>query len=357
MNNTPDLPPYLVEIQSRIGTMPKGMRNTICDVPGVKLAHLTLKECECQTGVTALTTHNEHPFYVRTRAAAHVFNGFGKSTGLVQVEELGELETPILLTNTLSVGAASEGLIRHMLEITPEIGLEAGTVNPVVFECNDGYLNDIRALSIRPEHVLEALGNVSRDFEQGAVGAGRGMSCFGLKGGIGSASRQVKVGNNTFHLGVLVLSNMGRLPDFILAGEPMGEELQHSIDKIENGPEKGSIIMIVGTDLPLSERQLKRVAKRTGVGLARTGSYLGHGSGDIALAFTTADPVLFKSRRKTMTVEQIDERRIDRVFRATAEATEEAIVNSMLYAQPVIGRAGNNRYALADLLADLQNKM
>ncbi|WP_068312866.1 P1 family peptidase [Polycladidibacter hongkongensis] len=341
--------------------MQKGMRNNICDVPGVMVGHVTLADGSCQTGVTAITTHGGNPFHLRTRAAVHVFNGFGKSIGLVQIEELGELETPILLTNTLSVAAVSEGLIQHMLAQTPEIGLQAGTVNPVVFECNDAPLNDIRALAVRPHHAHEALQTTAADFAQGAVGAGRGMSAYGLKGGIGSASRQIKLGKNSFHLGALVLSNMGRLPDFIYQGTPLGEALAKLLaaeeQSVERGPEKGSIIMILGTDLPLSERQLKRVAKRAGVGLARTGSYLGHGSGDIALAFTTADPVRLNSRARTMQVEQIDERRIDRVFRAAAEATEEAILNSMLHAEPVTGRQGNHRASLAPLLRKIQNNM
>lgn len=338
-----------MKLDPKVGDLPRGAKNTICDVPGVKVGHVTLADGPVQTGVTALTVHDENPFYLRARAAAHVFNGFGKSVGLVQVDELGQLETPILLSNTLSVGAVSEGLVRHMLSCTPEIGGDAGTVNPVVFECNDGFLNDIRGLHVRPEHALEALAAVSDDFAQGAVGAGRGMSCYGLKGGIGSASRQVRLGKQTYHLGVLVLSNMGRLPDFVFAGKPLGELAQDARNAADAGPEKGSIIMIVGTDLPLSERQLARVARRTAVGLTRTGSFLGHSSGDIALAFTTADMVDMNSRKRTHTVEQMDERRIDRVFRATAEATEEAILNSMLQAERVVGRDGHVRMALTDL--------
>lgn len=335
---------------NNIGNMPKGLRNTICDVPGVKVGHVTLTDGDCQTGVTAITAHDQNPYQLRIRAASHVLNGYGKSTGLVQVDELGELETPLVLTNTLSVGAVSEGLVRYTLEKTPEIKSNFATINPVVFECNDAFLNDITALSVRPEHVSQALSLVSDEFEQGAVGAGRGMSCFGLKGGIGSSSRQVKLGKSVYHLGVLVLSNMGRLPDFICAGRHVGPAIEDAIKADAAGPEKGSIIMIVGTDLPLSERQLTRVARRTSVGLTRTGSFLGHGSGDIALAFTTADPVDMKSRKRTHSVEQLDERRIDRVFRAVCEATEEAIVNSMLNAERVTGRDGNTRFSLRDIV-------
>ncbi|MTI16039.1 S58 family peptidase [Rhodobacteraceae bacterium RKSG542] len=339
-----------------IGELPKGARNAITDVEGVHVGHVTLADGHIQTGVTAIRIGNENPFHVRARAAVQVFNGFGKSAGLMQIEELGELETPILLTNTLSVGAVTEGVVEYMCAKTQEIGREAGTVNACVFECNDGFINDIRGFHVRPHHVWEALANAGPEFKQGAVGAGRGMSAFGLKGGIGSASRIVKVGKRDYTLGVMVLSNMGRLPDFIMAGKEMGDKLQPLVEEREHGPEKGSIIMIVGTDLPLSERQLKRVARRTSVGLARTGSFLGHGSGDIALAFTTSDPVRTQSRARTMTVEQIDERRIDRVFRATAEATEEAILNSMLYAETVSGRNNHTRYALSELLSSLEGK-
>lgn len=345
--------PLLAHLDSSLGNLPQGPRNTIADVPGVQVGHVTLAEGAVQTGVTAVTIGEENPFHERIRAAAHVLNGFGKSTGLVQVEELGQLETPLVLTNTLSVGAAHEGVVRYMIERTPEIGREAGTVNPVVFECNDGYLNDIRSLSIKPHHVAEAIEAASSEFDQGAVGAGRGMSAFGLKGGIGSASRQITVGGKLFYVGALVLTNMGRMPDFIMNGLDLGPQLEHALEDETAGPEKGSIIMIVGTNLPLSDRQLKRVAKRTGVALARTGSYFGNGSGDIALAFTTADPILLNSRKRFQTIEQLDEGRIDRVFRATVDATEAAILNSMLAAETVVGRTNHVRRGLRSVLEDL----
>ncbi|MDX5595534.1 P1 family peptidase [Pseudovibrio sp. SPO723] len=345
--------PLLSHAKHPVGTLPHGPLDTICDVPGVRVGHHTLSQGMIQTGVTALTIGDENPFHFKTRAAVHVFNGFGKSAGLVQVEELGQLETPVVLTNTLSVGAASEGVVRYMLERTPEIGREAGTVNPLVFECNDGYLNNIRALAVRPEHVELALGAASKNFEQGSVGAGRGMSAFGLKGGIGSASRQITVGGRLYVVGALVLTNMGRMPDFIMNGLDLGFQLEHAVDDDVHGAEKGSIIMIVGTNLPLSERQLKRVAKRTGVALARTGSYMGHGSGDIAMAFTTADPIPNKSRKQFQSIQQLDEGRMDRVFRATVDATEAAILNSMLAAETVIGRENHVRRGLWEVLEDL----
>ena len=167
------------------GILPRGPRNAITDVEGVRVGHCTLADGPVQTGVTAVLPHGGNLFREKLLAACHVINGFGKSAGLVQVEEMGTLETPVLLTNTFAVGAASEALVRHMLADNPDIGRETGTVNPVVCECNDGFLNDIRGFAVREEHVLRALASASEDFEEGAVGAGRGMSCHQLKGGIG----------------------------------------------------------------------------------------------------------------------------------------------------------------------------
>lgn len=188
----------------KFGNLKKGRRNLITDVPGVKVGHLTLKEGGVQTGVTALIPGEGSAFRNKFPAAVHVINGFGKSTGLLQVQELGNIETPIVLTNTLSVAAGLDGLITYMLKDHPDIGTTTGTVNPVVMECNDSYLNDIRGRHVKPEHVLAALGNTSEDFGEGSVGAGRGMKCYGWKGGIGSASRLF------FHRGKRIYR---RLPD------------------------------------------------------------------------------------------------------------------------------------------------
>ncbi|MBL0385705.1 P1 family peptidase [Tumebacillus sp. ITR2] len=332
-----------------IGTMERGVRNAISDVPGVLVGHVTLSDGAVQTGVTAVVPHPGNLFREKVAAAVHVINGFGKSVGTVQLEELGTLETPILLTNTLSVGTVSEALVRYMLEQTPEIGLTTGTVNPVVCECNDGWLNDIRGLHVREEHVRAALENVRADVEEGAVGAGRGMSCYGLKGGIGTASRIMEIGGQNYTLGALVLSNFGRQDDLQVGGRAVGREIREQMESAAER-ERGSIIMILATDLPLSDRQLKRVAVRAGVGLARTGSYIGHGSGDVVLAFSTATRIPHESLEPILTLPYLQDHFLDPAFRAGAECVEEAILNSMVAAEPVTGRDGNHRGSLREYL-------
>ncbi len=338
-----------------IGSLPTGARNTITDVEGVTVGHTTLDGVSIKTGVTAILPHPGNLFRTKVMAATHVINGFGKSIGTIQVDELGAIETPILLTNTLSAALAADSLIHYMLEHNPEIGLTTGTVNPLVGECNDGYLNDIRGGHVTREHVFQALTNTSPDFEEGAVGAGTGMTCYGLKGGIGSSSRLIRTADNTYTLGVLVLSNFGRSTDFMLAGIPAGQRI-HAIDQSEPAPplpDKGSIIIVLATDAPLTERQLKRIAKRADIGLIRTGSYLGHGSGDIVFAFTTANTISHFDTAPTSHITMWNENNMDDLFRAVGEATEEAILNSMLTASTTTGRDGNTRRSLAEYIDQL----
>src|SRR6202012_4370284 len=196
--------------------LPPGERNSIADVPGVLVGHATLMEGDIRTGVTAVLPHDGDLFQDKTVAAAVVLNGFGKSVGLMQVNELGVLETPILLTNTFAVGTCANALIRRAIAANPDIGRRTSTVNPVVLECNDGYLNDIQAMAVTEEHALAAIEAATEAFAVGAVGAGTGMSCFGLKGGIGRAARRFRVNKQTYHLGVLVLANFGRAGDLRL---------------------------------------------------------------------------------------------------------------------------------------------
>lgn len=340
----------------RIGALPPGPANSIADVPGVAVGHITLSDGAVQTGVTAIRFHAGNAFRDKLPAAVHVLNGFGKSIGLVQVEELGTLETPVVLTNTLSVGTAATALVRHMLETTPEIGDTTGTVNPVVMECNDGaWLNDIRGLHVQESHVRAALDTTATDFAQGNVGAGTGMSCYGLAGGIGSASRVVRVSKRDYTLGVLTLCNMGRLADLRIDGRAVGPALAERIAADGSGVEQGSIIVLIATDAPLDARQLRRVATRAGAGIVRTGSHLGSGSGDIALAVSTAEPIPHAPKdTKVMTRSALHEDAIDRFFRATIETTEEAILSALLAAEPRTGKQGRTRRALgefADLLA------
>lgn len=322
----------------KIGTLDHGERNLITDVNGVKVGHCTIKNGDINTGVTAILPHGGNMFKEKVYGAVHVINGFGKSVGTVQIEELGTIETPILLTNTLNVGKVSHYLVQHMLKYNDDIGIRTGTINPVVCECNDGYLNDIRGAHVGEAEVLKALNEASEDFEQGAVGAGTGMSCFDYKGGIGSSSRKFKLNEEEYTLGALVLSNFGNKKDFILNYETTKEYLNSNYgEKLE----QGSIIIVIATDAPLCNRQLKRISKRAGVALGRLGSFWGNGSGDIVIAFSTANRFNHYEKEGTINIKVINENLIDTVFRATVEATEEAILNSMIHDKDFIGRSGN----------------
>jgi D-aminopeptidase len=341
----------------RIGHLPAGPRNAITDVAGVTVGHCTLDDGDVQTGVTVVRPHRGDPFRDRVPAAAVVINGFGKSVGLVQVDELGVLETPIALTNTFSVAAAASALIRQCIAANPGTGRSLPTVNPLVFECNDGYLNGIQRMAIADRHVEEACANASPQVEEGSVGAGRGMSCFGLKGGIGTASRRVAVpGSGDCTVGTLVLANYGRLPHLVMAGRAIGRQvaarLAASQGMAADGPERGSIILLVATDAPLDARQLRRLALRAGAGLARTGSVFGHGSGDIALAFTTAYTVPLDAQAPMPTQAMLHDGLLDPLFHGVADSTEQAIVHALWRATAVTGRDGHRRIGLAELLPD-----
>ncbi|AQH01348.1 aminopeptidase [Burkholderia sp. KK1] len=319
---------------------------TISDVAGVTVGHCTLAQGAIQTGVTVIRPHGGDVYRDKVPAAACVINGFGKSVGLVQLDELGVLETPIALTNTFGVGTVANAQIRAAIAANPRIGREEPSVNPLVFECNDGYLNDMQALAIDEAHYASALDACSADFARGAVGAGRGMSCFELKGGIGSASRIARIGEQSFTTGALVLANFGKLHQLVIEGEAVGKRLQASTHAT---PEQGSIIMLIATDAPLDSRQLRRVAMRAAAGLARTGSVYGHGSGDIALAFTTA----YTARHDADFIALpplINDARLDPLFQAAAESVEHAILDALHSAETVAGRDGHRRLSLNDAL-------
>ena len=268
----------------RVDGLATGPNNLITDVPGVRVGHCTVEGGGQRTGVTAVLAGDHNPFAEKNVANAHVLNGFGKSLGLMQVQELGTLETPILLTNTLNVGLVHDAAVSYMLELCRRDGLECHSVNPVVLECNDARLSDIQRRAVGREEVFRALNTASRDFALGAVGAGRGTVCFGFKGGIGSASRRLRLDGKDYTLGVLVQTNHGRMDDLRIDGrQPFAGKDGQSCDK-------GSVIIVMATDLPLSSRQLGRVLRRGSVGLARLGSFIGHGSGEVMLGFTTACP-------------------------------------------------------------------
>ncbi|MCG7402200.1 MULTISPECIES: DmpA family aminopeptidase [Caballeronia] len=329
-----------------IGSLDAGPRGTIADVAGVTVGHCTLAQGAVQTGVTVIRPHDGDVYRDKVPAAACVINGFGKSVGLVQVDELGVIETPIALTNTFGVGTLANAQIRAAIAANPRIGREDPSVNPLVFECNDGYLNDMQALAIHEAHYTSALDACSVEFERGAVGAGRGMSCFELKGGMGSASRVVHIGGDAYTTGALVLANFGKLQQLIVEGEALGRKLQSSVDE---KPEQGSIIMLIATDAPLDARQLRRLAMRAAAGLARTGSVFGHGSGDISLAFTTAYTVPHDADFIAMPP-LINDARLDPLFQAAADATEQAILDALYSAETVAGRNGHRRISLKDAL-------
>lgn len=330
----------------RIGKLPTGAKNCITDVADVKVGHVTLDypindkgDMAC-TGVTAILPHAGNVFREKLTAASYVLNGFGKTTGLVQIDELGVLESPIMLTNTFGVPAVTQGTLDYLLAQNEEIGLLTGTVNIVVGECNDSHLNSIRHCPVKPEHAVEAIEKATSDLvEEGAVGAGKGMICFGYKGGIGSASRIVEVKGARYTLGCLVLTNFGTTQEFMKERYEVKTNAENSII----APTDGSIMIVCATDAPLSSRQLKRIIKRCGIGLGRTGSHFSNGSGDIVIGFTTAHKMNHHSDTfiETRTQLREDHPIMNELFTAAAEATEEAILNSLAQAQTTRGRNGH----------------
>lgn len=333
-------------MEIKIGCLPKGLRNAITDVPGVKVGHCTVDNERHKTGVTVVMPCADDIFQNKMVAACHVLNGFGKTTGLVQIEELGTLETPIALTNTLNVGLVHDAMVEYMCQKAEENGYAIRSVNPIICECNDASLNDIRHRAVTQKEVFAAIESASEDFALGDVGAGKGMTCHDLKGGIGSSSRVVEIGGEKFTLGVLVQTNHGSLRDLQIDGRNIGEEINRRIQ--EDTPDQGSCIMIIATDLPVTDRQLKRIIKRCSVGLARLGSYIGHGSGEIMAGFTTANRI--PAEGEMLQLRCIHESQINAAFRAAAEATEEAVLRSMLEADTVVGYSGKVRRSLKEYI-------
>ena len=323
-----------------IGEFKTGKLNNICDVDGVLVGHSTIDEDNIHTGVTAILPHNRNLFKEKVVGASYVYNGFGKSIGLVQVEELGTIETPILLTNTLAVGKVADGLINYMLKDNEDIGRTTSTVNPLVLECNDGSINDIQKRVLNENNVLEAINNAGKEFAQGDVGAGTGMKCHGFKGGIGSSSRIVEIDGKDYTIGVLLNSNFGSSngEDLIIKGRRMGPLIKNY--NLEKEEDKGSIIVVIATDLPLDYKQLKRVCKRAELGIARTGSYAGHGSGDIMIAFSTKNIVESNSKQAIINRQSFNDQYINKVFKAVVDATEEAVLNSIFNAKEKISYTG-----------------
>ena len=330
------------ELGLACGTLPTGPRNSIADIAGVTVGHRTIITDDLRTGVTAILPHQGDVFRDRPVAASDVLNGFVKSIGLMQVDELGQLETPILLTNTLSVGTCGNALIRRAIAANPTIGRRTSTVNPVVFECNDGFLSDIQAMAVTEQDALAAVEAATPDFALGAVGAGTGMSCFGFKGGIGSSSRRLTLDGADHHLGVLVLANFGRAGDLRL---PDGSRIAPPANP---EPDRGSVIVVMATDVPLEHRQIKRVIRRAGAGLARCGAFWGNGSGDVFFGFTTANRTPATPKSDLLSHGVLTEDRIDVLFEAMAEATNEAVLDALAAAETTIGRTGHRRPGLRE---------
>jgi len=345
--------PRLREFGLTTGTLPPGPLNAITDVAGVLVGQTTLVEgTSVRTGVTAVLPHGGNIFQDKVQAGISVANGFGKLTGSTQVEELGTIETPIVLTNTLAVPAAAEAVIDYILGLPGNERVES--VNPVVGETNDGFLNDIRSRAVKKDHVLAAiLGAKGGPVEEGAVGAGTGTICYGFKGGIGTSSRALPKGQGGWTVGVLVQTNHGGV--FQIGGIPVADKLRRgsdgpraAADTALDPPSEGSCMIVVATDAPLDARNLKRLAKRALLGIARTGGYYSNGSGDYAVAFSTAREVRVPHQQpsptQTLTVLRNDA--VSPLFLAAAEATEEAILDSLFKAHRVEGRNGHAAEAL-----------
>jgi D-aminopeptidase len=335
------------------GILAPGPLNAITDVDGVRVGHFTLeRDRDVHTGITVVMPHAGDLYRQRPPAAVYVGNGYGKALGFTQVQELGELETPIALTNTLSIHSVANGVADYMLSL-PGNG-DIRSINPVVGETNDGYLNDIRARLLRPEHVIEAIEAASGGpVAEGNVGAGTGTSALGYKGGIGSASRVLPEQYGAYTVGVLVQSNFGGIlsVDGVAVGEALNNhylagEVPYDVD--------GSCMIIVATDAPLSDRNLERLAKRAFLGIARVGGFASNGSGDYVIAFSNNQRVLRRrGEATTQTVDALANDAMTPLFLAAVEATEEAILNSLFMAEDMRGHRGERKALPVDEVIDL----
>ncbi|MBL8045909.1 MAG: P1 family peptidase [Anaerolineales bacterium] len=369
--------PRARELGIVIGTLPTGPHNAITDVPGVRVGHTTLIAGDgplepgvgpIRTGVTAIHPHAGNIFYEKVPAFIHAINGFGEVTNSEMVKETGVLESPILLTGTTNVPRVADGVLDWFFAHDAELGVSTWTPAPVVAECSDQYLHDMRGRHIRSEHVAAALdGATTGPVAEGGVGGGTGMMCCGFKGGIGTSSRVTPHG---WTLGVLVMSNFGRREHLRVDGVPVGRELRdwelpsppgplsQGESESPNDEQSGSsIIIVVGTDAPLDTRQLQRVAVRAGGGLARAGGLYSTTSGDFVIAFSNGNRVPHAPRTPVLEHRAMAESllageewpataAINTLFQAALEATEEAILNSVFVAETMVGRDGNTLPAL-----------
>ena len=326
----------LRDLGVEIGVLRPGALNAITDVPGLKVGQVTLiKGNSIRTGVTAILPHDGNLFQEKVPAAIHIGNGFGKLAGYTQVKELGNLETPIILTNTLSVATAVNAIISHTLR--QQENAQVRSVNAVVGETNDGYLNDIRGRHVTEDHVLQAIKTATTGpVQEGNVGAGTGTVCFGFKGGIGTSSRVLPETSGGYTLGVLVQSNFGGVLQ--VAGVDVGKLLGRYSNNFKYAAD-GSCMMVVMTDAPLNSRNLERLAKRAMLGLAKTGGIASNGSGDYVIAVSTAREcrIPYQSDQKITAVPALSNEAMTPLFLAVIEATEEAVLNSLFTAKDMTG--------------------
>ncbi len=353
-------------------TLPPGPHNALTDVAGVRVGHATLIEGDgslivgqgpVRTGVTVILPHAGNLFRNKVRAAVYTINGFGKACGFEEVRELGVIEAPIALTGTLNVWRVADALASIALEQNPDIGIRTRSINVVVGECNDGHLNDLQGRHVGEHEVRSALADAHDDpVAEGCVGAGTGTSCFGWKGGIGSASRVLPAAGGGFTVGALVQSNFGTPEQLIFGGVHVGTQVRPPETPTLRRPEQGSIMIVLATDAPLTARQLRRLSVRAAAGIARTGSHIGHGSGDFVIAFSTAQRFPHRLEGEEMPLIAngpflLDEpRAMHWLLPAVVEAVEEAVLNSLCAATTMTGRDGHTRYALPlDAVAKLLN--
>ena len=324
------------EMGLEIGLFQTGKWNAITDVNGVKVGHETIIQGDnVRTGVTIIVPHEGNLFKDKVMAAVYVTNGFGKALGFTQVEELGTIETPIGLTNTLNIFSVANAIVDYMIINNPNIR----SVNPVVGETNDSGLNDIQGRHVRKNHVFNAIKNAKAgSVLEGSIGAGTGTRALGFKGGIGTSSRVLPIEAGGFTVGVLVQTNFGG--SLMINGAPVGRELKKSpfFSSIPYDEDEGSCMIIIATDAPLSNRNLKRMAKRVDHAFGRVGAYSSNGSGDYAIIFSTSKPQ--SSDKKSFTRKEIKNNSMNGLFMATVEATEEAIINSLFMAETVSSKYG-----------------
>ena len=328
------------ELGIHIGTLQTGKHNAITDVAGVKVGHVTLNEGDSiRTGVTAILPHDDI-WKVRFFGAAHTIHGNGEATGIARINQAGWVESPILLTNTLSVGAVHDGVVRYIVKRYPDDNI----ILPIVAECYDGGLNDISGLHVKPEHAIEAIENAkSGAVAEGCVGGGIGMRCYGFKAGIGTASRVLPQNRGGWKVGVLVNANGGRRHQLRIDGVPVGKALAD--DQLKPGRD-GSFIIVIATDAPLTHRQLKQLAVRATHGLARTGTPSTDSSGEFVIAFSTANVFPRNTENGTFQIQMVVNHRLSLLFEAAIEATEEAVINSMTTATTMTGRNSRTMQAI-----------